>query len=66
MLNKDNNTKQSVKFCNHKPGDPWEEEGCCGHLEVDNHLQANQIINEETGELTQQAEEDNFNQVIIK
>ncbi|MBN3939676.1 hypothetical protein [Nostoc sp. NMS9] len=65
MSKKDNNTKQPVKFCNHKPGDPWEEEGCCGELEAINQLQGNQIVNEETGKLTQQAEEDNFSQILI-
>ncbi|MBD2449708.1 hypothetical protein H6G76_21565 [Nostoc sp. FACHB-152] len=59
MLNKDNTIKRSVKFCNHKPGDPWEDEGCCGQLEVANQAKANPRINEETGELIQPDEEDN-------
>jgi hypothetical protein len=32
MPQKDDKTK-SIK-CNHKPGDPWEEDGCCQNEQV--------------------------------
>ena len=61
MPNKDDNTTQAVKVCNHKPGDPWEKDGgCCGDLEAANQVQENQIVNQERGELMQQVEDESI------
>lgn len=57
MAKKDDNTQNSVKVCNHKPGDPWEEKGCCKDAEaIANQVQKNQIVTQNIGELTNQAE----------
>ncbi|MFN6484132.1 MULTISPECIES: hypothetical protein [unclassified Nostoc] len=42
MPQKHDQTQESVKVCNHKPGDPWEEKGCCGEIEA--IAKANQAI----------------------
>jgi hypothetical protein len=66
MLNKDDRTNKSVKVCNHKPGDPWEEEGCCKSQKSADQFQENQIVNEETEEPTQQTEdEDKFTRMLF-
>ncbi|MEH2067328.1 MAG: hypothetical protein V7K47_04015 [Nostoc sp.] len=33
MPQKHDQTQESVKVCNHKPGDLWDE-GCCGKIEA--------------------------------
>jgi hypothetical protein len=41
MPQKHDQTQESVKVCNHKPGDLWDE-GCCGQIEA--IAKANQAI----------------------
>ncbi len=65
MARKDDNTNESVKVCNHKPGDPWEEKGCCKSQKAANQDQKNQVVNQETRELSPQAEKDKLSQMVI-
>ncbi|MBN3908814.1 MAG: hypothetical protein HWQ35_20360 [Nostoc sp. NMS1] len=63
MPQKHDQTQESVKVCNHKPGDVWDE-GCCEKIEaiakanlaIANDLKNKQIADEETKELIHQTE----------